>query len=440
MPDFITDKLLTVDPRDVFYTTGGLAFFGLTFLPILKQSKFVSVPTIYVLLGALLALSPVALPFIDPRQGGLALTVVEHASELIVIVSLAGAGLAVDRRMGLKSWSSCWRLLAIAMPLTIAAIVFLSMGMLGLPLATAMLLGASLAPTDPVLARSVQVGAPGNEHDEHEVQVALTAEAGLNDGLAFPFVYFAIGLAGLSNLADGSLLVPFTDTGRLLEWFGYDLLYRVGIGVVVGLTVGYALSTIVYSDVGDATTEENNSGLTLMSATFLSYGITELFSGYGFLAVFVAARAARHYARVHHKEGYEEQPHHFADQMEGLLMALLLLWFGALLVNGTITEASSAEWAFAALLVFGVRPVAGLLALLGRPCTWLERGAIAFFGIRGMGSVFYLAYGQNHAEFAAMDTAWRVAALTILISVVVHGATAPAAVGLARKERGMDPA
>ena len=437
MPDFITEYLLTIDGRDVFYTTGGLAFLGLTFLPILKQSKFISVPTVYVILGAILALSPFALPFIDPREGGLQLSVIEHAAELIVIVSLAGAGLAVDRRMGLKSWASCWRLLGIAMPLTIAAIIALSMGMLGLPLATAALLGASLAPTDPVLARSVQVSGPNTEHDEHEVQVALTAEAGLNDGLAFPFVYFAIGLAGLSATADGSLMAPFTETGRLLEWFGYDLLYRVAVGVGVGMGVGYALATIIYSDVGDASKDGENAGLTLMAATFLSYGITELFSGYGFLAVFVAARAARHYARRHHKEGYEEQPHHFADQMEGLLMALLLLWFGALLVNGTLTEASLTEWAFAALLVFGVRPVAGLLALLGRPCTWIERSAIAFFGIRGMGSVFYLAYGQNHAEFAAMDAAWRVAALTILISVVVHGSTAPAVVGMARKERGM---
>lgn len=437
MQDFIFDKLLTIDGRDVFYATGGLAFFGLTFLPILKQSKYLSVPTIYVLVGAILALSPYALPFIDPRAGGLQLSVIEHASELIVIVSLAGAGLAVDRRMGLKSWASAWRLLTIAMPLTIVAITWLSMGMLGLPLATALLLGACLAPTDPVLARSVQVSGPGQEDDEHEVQVALTAEAGLNDGLAFPFVYFAIGLAGLSATADGSLMAPFTETGRLLEWFAYDLVYRVGVGAVVGMAVGWAMSSIVYSGIGDAKTEQNNSGLTLMAATFISYGVTEMVSGYGFLAVFIAARAARHYARVHHEEGYEEQPHHFADQVEGLLMALLLLWFGALLVNGTLTAASPTEWAFAALLVFGARPIAGLLALIGRPCTWLERGAIAFFGIRGMGSVFYLAYGQNHAEFAQMDTAWRVAALTILISIIVHGASAPVIVGLARRRDGL---
>ena len=439
MQDFIATKLITPDARDVFYTVGGAAFFGLTFLPILKQSKFVSVPALYVLIGAGLALSPLALPFIDPREGGLQLAVIEHASELIVIVSLAGAGLAVDRRMGLTSWASCWRLLVVAMPLTIAAITWLGMSMIGLPLATAMLLGACLAPTDPVLARSVQVGRPNTEHDEHEVQVALTAEAGLNDGLAFPFVYFAIGLAGLSATADGSLMAPFTETGRLAEWFAYDLVYRVVIGAAIGLATGYTLSRILYSRFGDARTDEDNSGLTVMAATFLSYGLTEFFSGYGFLAVFVAARAARHYARVHGEEGYEEQPHHFADQVEGLLMALLLLWFGGLLVTGTLSEASPTEWAFAALLVFGVRPVAGLLALLGRPCTWLERGAIAFFGIRGMGSIFYLAYGQNHAEFAGVETAWRLAALTILISIVVHGATAPFVVGLARKERGMEP-
>ncbi len=429
MPDFIS-----IDNRDVFYAAGGAAFFGLTFLPILRQSKFVSVPTIYVLIGAFLAMSPIALPFVDPRDGGLELSVIEHASELIVIVSLAGAGLAVDRPMGLRSWSTTWRLLGIAMPLTIVAIGLLGTQMIGLPLATAMLLAAALAPTDPVLARSVQVGAPGHEEDEHEVQVALTAEAGLNDGLAFPFVYFAIGLAGLG--AAGSL-GEFASSGGLLEWAWFDLGYRVLIGIVVGIAVGWSYARVVYSPMGDAERGGDNSGLTIMGLTFLAYGLTELVSGYGFLAVFVAARASRHYARLHHKEGYEEQPHRFADQMEGLLMALLLLWFGALLVEGVIADATWTEWVFAVVVVFLVRPVAGLLSTIGKDLRPIERGAVAFFGIRGMGSIFYLAYGQNHAEFAATDQAWRVAALVILVSVVVHGATATMVIGEARQGRGL---
>ncbi|MBB4658494.1 cation:proton antiporter [Parvularcula dongshanensis] len=429
MPDF-----LSVDARDVFYVVGGAAFFGLTFLPILQQSKFVSVPALYVLVGALIALSPFALPFLDPRDGGLELTVIEHASELIVIVSLAGAGLAVDRPMGLHAWGATWRLLSIAMPLTILALIFLGLGLIGLPIATAILLAACLAPTDPVLARSVQVGSPGSG-EEHEVEVALTAEAGLNDGLAFPFVYLAIGFAALGAEAT---IGRYAET-ELLHWIGFDLVYRVLAGILVGIAVGWSLSRIVYSPVGDAEQEENNSGLTVMGATFLAYGLTELLSGYGFLAVFVSARAARHYARVHHKDGYEEQPHHYADQTEGLLMALLLLWFGALLATDTLSAARWQEWVFAGLLVFAIRPAAGMIALIGHRTRPIERGVTAFFGIRGMGSIFYLAYAQNHEAFPGIDVAWRVAALAILISVVVHGATA-ALVMQETKERTMKPA
>ena len=428
MPDF-----LTIDTRDVFYTVGGAAFFGLTFLPILERHRFVSVPTLYVLIGAALALSPLALPFPDPLQGGIATKIVEHATELIVIISLAGAGLAVDRRMGLKSWASTWRLLGIAMPLTILAIWGIGQHALGLPLASAALLAACLAPTDPVLARSVQVEGPG-DGEEHEVQVALTAEAGLNDGLAFPFVYFAIGLAGLGA---GATLAGFAQSGGLWEWAWYDLGYRVAAGAAVGFAVGWGLSRIIYSPFGDANQEDDNSGLTVMGATFLSYGLTELISGYGFLAVFVAARAARHYARTHHEEGYEQQPHHFADQTEALLMALLLLWFGGLIASGLFLATTPAEWIAAVVIVGLVRPAAGWLALIGRPCSPLERGAIAFFGIRGMGSIFYLAYAQNHAEFGDLTPVWRITAATILVSLVVHGLTAGSVVAAARKQRGL---
>ena len=430
MPEFIS-----IGVRDVFYAVGGAAFFCMTFLPLLQQQRFVSVPTIYVIGGALLALSPFALPLLDPREGGLQVAVLEHATELIVIVSLAGAGLAVDRPMGLKSWMSTWRLLLVAMPLTIAAIVWGGTALLGLAVPSAVLLAACLAPTDPVLARSVQVGAPG-EGDEHEVEVALTAEAGLNDGLAFPFVYLALALVGLSQTAGFGELAA---SGELFRWAWFDLLYRVGMGIAAGMAVGWGLSRVVYSEVGDAQQGGRNSGLTVMGATFLSYGVTELVSGYGFLAVFVAARTARHYAREHHKEGYEKQPHHFADQFESLLMALLLLWLGAFLASGVVTGASATEWLAAVAIVFLVRPLAGLVAMIGRPLAPIERGAVAFFGIRGMGSVFYLAYAQNHAEFADIDVLWRVTALAILISVVVHGATAPFVVSRARRMRGMEP-
>jgi NhaP-type Na+/H+ or K+/H+ antiporter len=122
------------------------------------------------------------------------LPVIERTTEFIVIIALMGAGLKIDRRIGWQSWVLTWRLLAIAMPLTILLLAFLSNWLLGLGVAAAILLAASLAPTDPVLASDVQVGPP-KSGEEDETRFALTSEAGLNDALAFPFIMGALALA-----------------------------------------------------------------------------------------------------------------------------------------------------------------------------------------------------------------------------------------------------
>ena len=143
---------------------------------------------------ALFAAVP-SLPTPDPLRYG---TVSTHLSEVCVIVSLMGAGLAIDRPVGRAAWSSTWRLLAITMTLSIAVMAAAGIALLGLGVAAAILLAAALAPTDPVLASEVQVAEPAedpDQPDEDEARFALTSEAGLNDGLAFPFTYLALGVA-----------------------------------------------------------------------------------------------------------------------------------------------------------------------------------------------------------------------------------------------------
>ena len=113
---------------------------------------------------------------------------VEHATEICVLISLMGAGLAINRPFGRRNWSSTWRLLGWTLPLTVVGVAAAAYGLLGWPLAAALLLGAVLAPTDPVLASDVQVGEPvDSEKADDEVRFTLTSEAGLNDGLAFPW-------------------------------------------------------------------------------------------------------------------------------------------------------------------------------------------------------------------------------------------------------------
>lgn len=399
-----------LDPRDIFYTIIGLALLGLTLRPALTQYRFANIPLIYVAIGAGLAL--IGLPVLNPLDGGLSAKLIEHISELIVIISLAGAGLAIDTKESWKNWQASFRLLLISMPLTIVAVFLLAFYLVGLPWASAMLLAAVLAPTDPVLARAVQVGPPGKK--ETPMQVALTAEAGLNDGLAFPFVYLAITAATLG----------FASTGLpdwAWSWFGYDFLYRVIAGWVVGYGCGYVISRIVFSRFGDATQGAWNSIIVILASTLLSYGIAESFNAYGFLAVFAATRAGRANTRGTEDASYEKYVHHGADQLEAILLALLLLWFGMFVGSGALDGISWAEIALAVLLILAIRPASGMLSLLGYSCENLERVKVAFFGIRGMGTVFYIAYAQNHAEFDGIESVWRIAAATILFSIVLHG-------------------
>ncbi|SFP49375.1 hypothetical protein [Tranquillimonas alkanivorans] len=400
---------LSLEPVQIAYLVIGFGLLALTLRPALTRYSWANLPLFYVLLGVGMALA--GLPTLDPRLSQVQSAVVEHASELIVIVSLSGVGLAIDSRMTWHNWRAGFRLLLIAMPLTIACVYGLGVTLLGLGAAASMLLAASLAPTDPVLARSVQVGPPGGK--ETPMQVALTAEAGMNDGLAFPFVYLAITLAGLSAAAGPG--------DWAWGWLGYDVLYRVVAGWALGWACGMLISRLVFSPWGDARQGAWNSLAVMLSATLLAYGVAETLDAYGFLAVFAAARAGRSNARGTEDDRYHEFAHHGAEQFESILLVLLLLWFGMFVGSGALEGLTWEELAFAVLLIFVIRPLAGLLSLVGDPCDALSRRKVAFFGIRGMGTIFYVAYGLNAADIPHGGIIWRVVALCILLSIVVHG-------------------
>ncbi|MEH6665701.1 MAG: cation:proton antiporter [Brevundimonas sp.] len=341
----------------------------------------------------------------DPRTWD---TATERLTELVVIISLMGAGLKLDRPPGWRKWSTTWRLLAIAMPLTIAAVAFLGWAGLGFSLAMALLFGASMAPTDPVLAADVQVGPP-RSGDEDEVRFGLTSEAGLNDALAFPFVHLAI-LAAAGGLA--------TQEG-LADWFsvkvGWKLLAGLGAGLLIGKVFGHLLfrSRRGLSKLAD--------GLIALAATLITYALAEVIHGYGFLAVFVCAVMIRGSERNHE---FHQEMHDFSDQIERLLMMLLLVLFGGALANGLLASLTWTDALIGIAVVFVVRPVAGLIAMAGSGHPWRERLLLAFLGIRGVGSVYYLAYGINHGEFGNSERLWAVVGFIILLSIIVHGVTA----------------
>lgn len=397
-----------MDPYIVVLACFGVVVLLTAWIPMFFKELPLSLPIFCVALGAAVFAIP-SIPGGAPHPLD-HLKVTERVTELIVIVALTGAGLKLDRPLTWATSALTWRLLGVAMPLTIAAVTFLGFWLLGLSLAAALLLGAALAPTDPVLASDVQVGAPG-EGKEDEIRYTLTAEAGLNDGLAFPFVNLAIALA---------LVAPGSEAW-LMKWLTMDVLWKLGAGVVMGWLIGHSLAWLAFRLPNRAKLSRTGDGFVALGITSFCYGLTEIVHGYGFLAVFVAALAFRSAERNHE---YHERLHDFSEQFERILMMIFLVLFGGSISSGGLLSAFSL-WvlAFALLTIFLVRPLIGWISFIGVSAPTSEKAVISFFGIRGVGSVYYLAYGLGHASFDKPDLLWSAVGVVILISIVLHGAT-----------------
>lgn len=392
---------------DLVFVLGGLAALAAATFPMPLSRLPMSLPVVFLLGGSLLFALPLGLPAPDPVEHR---ELVEYSAAIVVIISLMGAGLALDRPVGWRRWGTTWRLLAIAMPATIAGVALLGSVLAGLPIAAALLLGAALAPTDPVLASDVQVGEPtDSERSEDEVRFALTSEAGLNDALAFPFVYAAIAVAAVGG------------TGWIGAWVLDDLLYKCSVGLVGGLVVGRLAARLFFTNRWKhVVLAERSEGFVAVAVTLLAYGLVELAGGYGFLSVFVAACSIRGAERTHE---YHQVLHTFVEQVERLLAAWLLLLLGGAVVTGVL-DALTWEGALTGIcLVFVVRPLVAWISQWGSRAGRRERYAIAFFGVRGIGSIYYLAYAFGQADFP-VDELWAVVAFTITLSVFVHGVTA----------------
>ncbi|GID92767.1 cation:proton antiporter [Amorphoplanes digitatis] len=395
---------------DLLFALFGVAALLAGILPRVLERRPLSMPIAFLALGMLVFALPIGLPEIDPIARP---ELTQHLTEVCVIVALMGAGLKIDRPLAGRRWSSTWRLLAVAMPVTIAAMALLGWWWAGLVPASALLLGAALAPTDPVLAAEVQVGEPTDEEDsEDEVRFALTSEAGLNDGLALPFVYAAIAVAGAAS-AHGS---------PLAEWLLVDVLYKGVVGVVGGLVIGRLLGKLFFrAPRHELRLARHAEGFLALAATFLAYGLVEVAGGYGFLAVFIAARAIRSAQRSHE---YHQVLHDFAEQIERLLTVLLLLLLGGAVVGGLLAPLTWPAALAGLALILVIRPVAGFLSLRGAPGRTAEHWVIAAFGIRGIGSFYYLAYAMSLATFPNVDVIWATVALVVVVSVVLHGVAA----------------
>lgn len=400
----------------------GFGVFGAVVLPRILSDKPMSFPMIYVFGGMIIFSLPLGFEIPDPVGRG---KLAERLTEFVVIIALMGAGLKLDRPFDWGAWSTTWRLLGVTMPITIVATALLGWGVLGALLPTAILLGAVIAPTDPVLASDVQATPPteavdeeiDSEQQEGEVRFALTSEAGLNDGLAFPFTHLAIGAATAAG----------TSLGWLGEWVAIHVFYEIAVGVVAGYVVGNLLARVIFR--GPVATRLGTvmEGAEALAATLITYGVTEILHGYGFIAVFVAALELRNFEWEHE---YYTALHDYAVMTERVVTAVVLVLFGGAIAGGLFEPLTWVHAAVGLAIVFVVRPVAGVVGLLGTSTPWTERLVISSFGIRGIGSFYYLAFALNEASFRerellmAADELWALVGFIVLVSVVVHGVSA----------------
>ena len=170
----------------------------------------------------------------------------------------------------------------------------------------------------------------------------------------------------------------------------------------------------------------------VLGATLLAYGLTELLKGYGFLAVFVTAVVLR---RSECRHEYHRVLHGFANQVEQVFTVLLLLLFGGAIAGGLLGELTWGAAALAAGVVFAIRPLAGLVALARGHDDKTERLAISFFGVRGIGSLYYLAYALSKAPFPDDRQLWAIASAAVLLSIAVHGMSATPLMSLLDRRR-----
>lgn len=382
----------------------GAAILLTAWLPMLLKRLPLSLPIVAMAAGY------AAMPLLWPEDAVRAAyrpDVVERLTEFVILVALMGAGLRIKRPLSWRGWVSTLLMIVVAMPLTIAGMAALCWRLAGFSLASAILIGAALAPTDPVLAAEVQAKPPGEE-EGGEVRFVLTSEAGLNDGAAFPFVLLAIALTATS----------FQSTWQ--EWLLSDVLLRIFVGGAVGFLSGWCFGILAFKIPG-LELAKTGDGLVAVGVTLISYGATEALGGYGFLAVFIAAVTLRATDRGH---GFHAAMAEFSEQIERILMVLIMLVFGATLRWGLLAPLSWRDILVGLLFLLVVRPLSGWASLASSPIPTAAKGLVAFFGIRGLGTIYYLAFAVSRANFEDVDRIWALSAFVVLCSVVLHGVSA----------------
>lgn len=360
----------------------------------------VSYALIYLLVGV--ALSPYGVNLVQLRPDA---NFLERLTEFAVLISLFGCGLKMNRPLTAWAWNSTIRLIGFLMPLSIFAVAAIAHWVLQLNWGAAVLLGAILAPTDPVLASEVQLDNPS---DRDELRFGLTSEGGLNDALAFPFVYF-----GLHWLEDDNWQTWFG------KWVAVDVIWAIAIGIGMGIVVARAIQWLDRRLQEHRPADDLLEDFLALAAILITYALAELANGYGFAAVFVAGVVMQR--RTPDRDKSLSQLH-FIERVEKLVEIAAILLLGSLLRIEPLFRFAAPALLVAGLLLFLIRPLGGWLSMLGAPVPRATRWLFGWFGIRGVGSLYYLTYAFGHGlEGETGELIAWITFTTIVLSVVIHG-------------------
>ncbi len=398
------------------------------FSPTLRGRLPVTTAIIYLAVGLVFGPSVLNLFHFNPLKESALLEVLTEAA---VIISLFSAGVKMPVPLTWRRWRAPMLLATVSMTLTVMLVALFGWGLLGLPLGAAVLLGAIVAPTDPVLATDVQSRHAG---DTDQLRFTLTCEAGMNDGTAFPFVMLGLGLLGIHGIGDFGL-----------RWLLVDVLWATAAGVAIGVAAGAALAHVGWRLRGETHRHELLDDFLGLGLIAVVYGLSLAVHAWGFLAVFFAAVALRQTElrlanRAHPPgEGSEKEMRGddsanpdpvttptvsqgalvFKEHLERLSELLLVLLLGGALF---IDSWSWPAVALALFLFFVARPISVVLGLLGSGTTPRLRGMSAWFGVRGIGSLYYLMFAieQGLPEPLALQLT-QITLIVVTLSIVLHG-------------------
>ena len=360
--------------------------------------------------------------------------VLEHVAEVGLLISLFAVGMQLGVPLRDRRWRLPVRLAFVSMAVMVALVAAVGIWLLHLPVGAAILLGAILAPTDPVLASGLQ-SEPGSKPDR--LGFSLAGEGGLNDGAAFPFVMLGLGLLGLHSLGAG-----------LVRWWSIDVLWAPMMGIAIGAVLGAAAGQLVVylrSHHGEAVGLDEFLALGLVG---MAYGVAQISLASGFLAVFAAGLALQRVrqrtrpdaltpvvaavtssptnvvvdADPDHASDMRDSVQAFNERLENLAELALVLMVGAMLAYAPPLPA---VWWFVPLTLLVLRPLAVMVALPGEGLSGPQQAMIGWFGIRGIGSVYYLLFAQRHGiETEIGDILVSLTLWTVAASIVAHGITA----------------